>query len=316
MLWACAGVPTLALVYALKTKQRPPIVLGLGLLLLCIAMARPQMVLMTPVRDATVMLVLDTSGSMRAKDLKPSRIDVAQKAAQEFFAQKPQRLQVGLVTVAGTSALAQAPTEDRDALLKAIEYLPLQYGSALGTGILVALEAMLPGSGIDAQKIINESADNRGARNPSTASQSLDDKKTAPPPSGQRRQMAIVLMSDGQSNMGPELKQMADLAATHQVKIYTVGIGTTEGDVVQLQGRRMRVKLEDEALKKISAITQGEYFRADSAKALKSIYDKLGYRLRFEKRAMSEVTAHVSVLALLLVLTSVTRSFVRMGKII
>jgi Ca-activated chloride channel family protein len=285
-------------------------------LLLCIALARPQMVLMTPVRDASVMLVLDTSGSMRAKDLKPSRIDVAQKTAQQFFADKPQRLQVGLVTVAGTAALAQAPTEDRDLLLKAIDYLPLQYGSALGTGILVALEAMLPGSGIDAQKIINESAENGGARNPSTAGQSLDDKKSATSPTGQARQMAIVLMSDGQSNMGPELKQIADLAATHQVKIYTVGIGTTEGDVVRLQGRSMRVKLEDEALKKISTITQGEYFRADSAEALKSIYDKLGYRLRFEKRAMSEVTAHVSVLALLLVLISVTRSFVRMGKII
>jgi Ca-activated chloride channel homolog len=316
MLWACVVVPALALVYALKTKRRPPVLLGLGLLLLCIALARPQMVLMTPVRDASVMLVLDTSGSMRAKDLKPSRIDVAQKTAQQFFADKPQRLQVGLVTVAGTAALAQAPTEDRDLLLKAIDYLPLQYGSALGTGILVALEAMLPGSGIDAQKIINESAENGGARNPSTAGQSLDDKKSATPPTGQARQMAIVLMSDGQSNMGPELKQIADLAATHQVKIYTVGIGTTEGDVVRLQGRSMRVKLEDEALKKISAITQGEYFRADSAEALKSIYDKLGYRLRFEKRAMSEVTAHVSVLALLLVLISVTRSFVRMGKII
>ncbi len=316
MLWACAGVPALALVYALKTKKRPPIVLGLGLLLLCIALARPQMVLMTPVRDATVMLVLDTSGSMRAKDLKPSRIDVAQKAAQQFFTDKPQRLQVGLVTVAGTAALAQAPTEDRDALLKAIDYLPLQYGSAVGTGILVALEAMLPGAGIDAQKIINESAENGGARNPNTAGQSLDDKKAATPPSSRGRQMAIVLMSDGQSNMGPELKQMADLAATHQVKIYTVGIGTAEGDVVQLQGRSMRVKLEDEALKKISAITQGEYFKADSAEALKSIYDKLGYRLRFEKRAMSEVTAHLCLLALLLVLVSVTRRFVRMGKII
>jgi len=316
MLWACVVVPALALVYALKTKRRPPVLLGLGLLLLCIALARPQMVLMTPVRDASVMLVLDTSGSMRAKDLKPSRIDVAQKTAQQFFADKPQRLQVGLVTVAGTAALAQAPTEDRDLLLKAIDYLPLQYGSALGTGILVALEAMLPGSGIDAQKIINESTENGGARNPSTAGQSLDDKKSTTPPTGQARQMAIVLMSDGQSNMGPELKQIADLAATHQVKIYTVGIGTTEGDVVRLQGRSMRVKLEDEALKKISTITQGEYFRADSAEALKSIYDKLGYRLRFEKRAMSEVTAHVSVLALLLVLISVTRSFVRMGKII
>jgi Ca-activated chloride channel family protein len=320
MLWSCALVPALALVYSLKTRKTPPVVLGLGLLLLCISLARPQTVLMTPVRDATVMLVMDTSGSMRAKDLQPSRIEVAQQAAQQFIEDKPRRLRVGLVTVAGTAALAQAPTEDRDVLLKALDYLPLQYGSALGTGILVSLEALLPGAGIDAQKIINESAETSGAKHPATSGQSLDYRKTAPnsakPSTGQGRQMAIVLMSDGQSNMGPELKQMADLAAAHQVKIYTVGIGTTEGDVVQMQGRSMRVKLEDEALKKVSAITQGEYFKADSAQALKSIYNQLGHRLRFEKRAMSEVTAHVSILGLLLVLASVTRSFVRMGKII
>ena len=320
MLWSCTLVPALALVYVLKTKKRPPIVLGLGLLLLCISLARPQTVLMTPMLDATVMLVMDTSGSMRAKDLQPSRIEVAQKAAQQFIEDKPRRLRVGLVTVGGTAALAQAPTEDRDVLLKAMDYLPLQYGSALGTGILVSLEALLPGAGIDAQKIINESAETGGAQNQTNLGQSLDDKKAAPtaasPSSSQGRQMAIVLMSDGQSNMGPELKKMADLAATHQVKIYTVGIGTTEGDVVQMQGRSMRVKLEDEVLKKVSAITQGEYFKADSAQALKSIYNKLGHRLRFEKRAMSEVTAHVSILGLLLVLASVTRSFVRMGKII
>ena len=202
----------------------------------------------------------------------------------------------------------------------AIDYLPLQYGSALGTGILVSLEALLPDAGIDAQKIINASAEEGGAKNQTNAGQSLDDKKTAlataSPSTSQGRQMAIVLMSDGQNNMGPELKQMADLAAKHQVKIYTVGIGTTEGDVIQMQGRSMRVKLEDEALKKVSAITQGEYFKADSAQALKSVYNKLGHRLRFEKRAMSEVTAHVSILGLLLVLASVARNFVRMGKII
>ena len=320
MLWACTLVPTLALVYSLKTRKRPPVVLGLGLLLLCIALARPQTVLMAPVRDATVMLVMDTSGSMRAKDLQPSRIEVAQKAAQQFIEDKPRSLRVGLVTVAGTAALAQAPTEDRDVLLRALDYLPLQYGSALGTGILVSLEALLPGAGIDAQKIINDSDAAGGTKNQANSGQSLDDKKTAlntaSPSTGQGRQMAIVLMSDGQNNMGPELKQMADLAATHQVKIYTVGIGTTEGDVVQMQGRSMRVKLEDEALKKVSAITQGEYFKADSAQALKSIYDKLGHRLRFEKRAMSEITAYVSILGLLLVLASVARSFVRMGKII
>jgi Ca-activated chloride channel family protein len=128
--------------------------------------------------------------------------------------------------------------------------------------------------------------------------------------------MAIVLMSDGQSNMGPELLKMAELAAKHEVKVYTVGIGTTEGDVVHIQGRSMRVKLEDEVLQKVSALTQGEYFKADSTEGLKNVYDKLGYKLRFEKRAITEISAQVALLGMLLILISLVRNFVRMGKII
>ena len=320
MLYACLVVPLFAFLYSYKTKTIPPLVLCLGLLLLCAALARPQTVLMTPLREATVMLGLDTSGSMRAKDLKPSRIEAAQQAAKQFIQDKPSRLRVGLVTAAGTAALVQAPTEERDALLKALDYLPLQYGSALGTGILVSLEALLPGSGIDAQKIINEASDMGGGKKPANAGQSLDTQnkatKEAEASASRGKNMAIVLMSDGQSNMGPDLLKMAELAAKHEVKVYTVGIGTAEGDVVHMQGRSMRVKLEDEALKKVSAMTQGDYFRADSTEGLKNVYDKLGYKLRFEKRAMSEISAEFALLGMLLVLISVTRNFMRMGKII
>ncbi len=320
MLYACLVVPLFAFLYSYKTKTIPPLVLCLGLLLLCAALARPQTVLMTPLREATVMLVLDTSGSMRAKDLKPSRIEAAKLAAQQFILDKPSQLRVGLVTAAGTAALVQAPTEERDALLKALDYLPLQYGSALGTGILVSLEALLPGSGIDAQKIINEASDMGGGKKPANTGQSLDAQNQAakePEASASRgKNMAIVLMSDGQSNMGPDLLKMAELAAKDEVKVYTVGIGTAEGDVVHMQGRSMRVKLEDEALKKVSALTQGDYFRADSTEGLNNVYDKLGYKLRFEKRAMSEISAEFALIGMLLVLISVTRNFMRMGKII
>ena len=320
MLYACAGVPLFAVYYSYRTRSIPPLLLCLGLLLLCAALARPQTILMTPLREATVMLVLDTSGSMRAKDLKPSRIEAAQQAAKQFIQDKPSRLRVGLVTAAGTAALVQAPIDERDALLKALDYLPLQYGSALGTGILVSLEALLPGSGIDAQKIINEASDMGGGKKPANAGQSLDTQnqaiKETEASANRGKNMAIVLMSDGQSNMGPDLLKMAELAAKHEVKIYTVGIGTAEGDVVHMQGRSMRVKLEDEALKKVSALTQGEYFRADSTEGLKNVYDKLGYKLRFEKRAMREISAEFALIGMLLVLFSVTRNFVRMGKII
>ena len=318
MLYSAILVPALGLGYAYVTKRFPPIILSLGLAMLCVAMARPQAVLVAPLREATVMLALDTSGSMRAKDLKPSRIEAAQEAALKFIESKPARLRVGLVTVAGTAALAQAPTEEKDALRRALENLPLQYGSALGSGLLISLEALLPGSGIDAQKIINESADNGGSRKLADSGKSLD----APKPqeteasASRGRNMAIVLMSDGQSNMGPELIKMAELAASHEVKVYTVGIGTPEGDVVQIQGRSMRVKLEDEALKKVANITQGMYYRADSTEGLAKIYDQLGYRLRFEKRALSEITSYVALLGMVLILVACLRNFSRFGRII
>jgi Ca-activated chloride channel family protein len=264
------------------------------------------------------MLALDTSGSMRAKDLKPSRIEAAQQAALKFVESKPAHLRVGLVTVAGTAALAQAPTEEKDALRRALENLPLQYGSALGSGLLISLEALLPGSGIDAQKIINESADNGGPRKPADAGKSLDAQKPkeTEASASRGRNMAIVLISDGQSNMGPELIKMAELAATHEVKVYTVGIGTPEGDVVQMQGRSMRVKLEDEALKKVANITQAAYYRADSTEGLANIYDQLGYRLRFEKRALSEITSYLALLGMAFILMACLRNFSKFGRII
>jgi Ca-activated chloride channel family protein len=318
MLYSAILVPAFGLAYAYVTKRFPPIILSIGLAMLCVAIARPQAVLMAPLREATVMLALATAGSMRAKDLKPSRIEAAQQAALKFIESKPARLRVGLVTVAGTAALAQAPTEEKDALRRALENLPLQYGSALGSGLLISLEALLPGSGIDAQKIINESADNGGPRKPADSGKSLDSPKPkeTEASASRGRNMAIVLMSDGQSNMGPELIKMAELAASHEVKVYTVGIGTPEGDVVQIQGRSMRVKLEDEALKKVANITQGTYYKADSTEGLAKIYDQLGYRLRFEKRALSEITSFLALLGMAFILMACLRNFSRFGRII
>jgi Ca-activated chloride channel family protein len=83
-----------------------------------------------------------------------------------------------------------------------------------------------------------------------------------------------------------------------------------------MQGRSMRVKLEEDALKKVAALTQGEYFRADSAEGLLAVYDKLGYRLRFEKRAMSEITSYVALLGMLLVMFSAIRALARSGRIL
>ncbi len=298
-----------------KCLSHAPLVLVLlGLTCLCLALARPHAVMLTPMREATVMLAMDISGSMRAKDLEPSRFEAAKAAAERFIEDKPARLRVGLVTIAGTAALAQAPTDQRDDLLRALENLPLQYGSALGTGVLISLEALLPGANIDAQKIINEAMDGKPAKPPTQPVPSQPAPSTNPAPQG--RSMAIVLLSDGQGNMGPDLLAMANLAAEHKVRIYTVGVGTPEGAIVQAQGRSMRVRLEEEMLRKVATETQGEYFRASSAQELRKIYDQLGHRLRFEKRAVTEVTGVMAALGMLLALWGCLLSLHRYGRIL
>ena len=295
-------------------SHAPLVLVLLGLTCRCRAWARPQAVMLTPMREATVMLAMDISGSMRAKDLEPSRFEAAKAAAERFIEDKPARLRVGLVTIAGTAALAQAPTDQRDDLLRALENLPLQYGSALGTGVLISLEARLPGANIDAHKIINEAMDGKPAKPPTQPVPSQPAPSTNPVPQG--RSMAIVLLSDGQGNMGPDLLAMAKLAAEHKVRIYTVGVGTPEGAIVQAQGRSMRVRLEEDMLRKVATETQGEYFRASSAQDLHKIYDQLGHRFRFEKRAVTEVTGAMAALGMLLALWGCLLSLHRYGRIL
>jgi len=298
-------------------RHAPFLLVLLGLGVLIAAIARPQAIMLTPVREATVMLAIDTSGSMRANDLQPSRIDAARAAAERFLETKPASLRVGLVSVAGTAALAQAPTEVRDDLLRALEQLPLQYGSALGTGVLIALDHLLPGAGIDVQKILNEASD--GPSRPKTQGQNLPSGQSDAKPQGgvpDGRSMAIVLLTDGQGNVGPDLMEMARLAAQHKVRVYTVGVGTPEGAIVQVQGRSMRVRLEEELLQQVARQTQAEYFRASSAEELHKVYDQLGHRFRFEKRAQSEITGAMTLLGMLLVLVGCLWSLQRHGRIV
>lgn len=119
------------------------VLLLLGLVMMTLATARPQAVILVPQRVDAVMLVLDTSGSMRADDVLPSRIEAAKEAIRGFIERQPASMKVGLVSVAATAVVTQMPTTDREALLSALDGIALQRGSALGAGIAVALAAVL-----------------------------------------------------------------------------------------------------------------------------------------------------------------------------
>lgn len=309
-----------------------------GLALLLTAIARPRAMLLMPTSVESVILAIDTSGSMRAADVKPSRIEAAQAAARSFIDGMPSRLRVGVVSISGTAAVVQSPTTERDDLYQAIDSLQLQRGSAIGSGILVSLAELLPGAGIDVQKILNEasgegprpgaggaplrgtpgrdSAGGAGTASPSGQSGTPDPPKANPPAEpGSNRSAAIVLLTDGQGNTGPDTIKMAELAAQHGVRIFSVGVGTPEGITLNAQGMSMRVRLDEEALKKIADITLGDYFRAKDATDLRRIYKELSSRLTLERRQLTEVTAVFALLGCALMIVAAAISLARTGRI-
>jgi Ca-activated chloride channel family protein len=135
-------------------------------------------------------------------------------------------------------------------------------------------------------------------------------------PPGSNNNVAIVLLSDGVSNFGPDLMEVGKLAAERGVRVYTVGIGTANGDTLSVDGWSMRVRLDEEALKKVSNLTQGEYFQASSAGDLKKIYQQLSARLTLGKGRVTEVTALCLALGAALALLAVLFSLLRFNRVL
>lgn len=298
-------------------KHLPAFLLILGMAALITSLARPKAVLLIPTRMDSVMLAIDTSGSMGAKDVTPSRIEAAQAAMQTFISGQPPQVKVGVVTIASTAALAQAPTTNRDDLYRTVEKLPLQTGSALGSGILIALTELVPGTGIDVQKILTEAdrpSPPTDTGRPLDMTRRPDAAKRLEP--GANKASAIVLLSDGQSNFGPDPLKMAQLAADLGVRVFTVGIGTPEGAVLKAQGVSMRVKLDEPLLKKIAETTVGHYYRATSETDLKEIYRSLSTTIRLEKHQTTEISALLLGLGVLLILSAGFLSISRNGRVI
>jgi Ca-activated chloride channel family protein len=264
----------------------------LALAALIFAIARPQAVMTLPSRIETVILVIDLSGSMRAQDVKPSRIRAAQQAAKVLLDAQPAGVSVGVVAMAGTAGVAQAPSRRKDDVTKAIDRLQTQGGTALGNVLLIELTTLLPQAGDDAERLMNDDA------TPPKKPETSDGGDTVTP--GSYAAGAIVLFSDGESNAGPGAMQAAQLAAAHGVRIYTVGVGTTEGVVLRVDGWSARVRLDEKVLKQVADATGAEYFRLEDASKLKKVYRALHARLAFDKREQVEITALFAALGALL----------------
>jgi Ca-activated chloride channel family protein len=336
MLWLLLAVPALVGAYLLLLRRKkkatlayaslslmkealasgrsfrrhiPPVLLLLALAVMIAAMARPAAVLTLPSQHETVILAMDISGSMRATDVEPSRIAAAQAAARAFVTAQPRHTRIGVVTFAGTAAVAQAPTQNREEILAAIDRFQLQRATAIGSGILVSLKAILPDAEFDLRASNPRRDPGLDAPRALSPDPTREPEKPAfkPVPPGSFTSAAIILLTDGQSNVGPNPIEAARMAAERGVRVFTVGFGTAEGEVLRFEGWSMRVRLDEEALKTIAELTQGEYFFAGTASDLKKIYETLSSRLVLETRE-TEITAlftaAAAVLALLAALLS------------
>ena len=298
--------------------------------LILLSLARPKAVMLLPTRLDGVVLAIDSSGSMRAKDIKPSRIEVAQTIALRLIDGLPSQVKMGVVSMAGTASLVQAPTEERDDLRQAIERLSLQPGSAVGSGLIIALDALLPASGIDVKKLIEEGESARGAPNAAAAAPLPEASAPAVPSNpiasttrkveklepGANKSQALVLITDGQGNLGPDPIKMAQIAADLGVRVYAIGVGTTQGEVLKARGMQARVKLDEDVLKRIAELTGGEYFKADSDLKLEKIYQRLSMQIALKKHRQTEVTVLFALLGMMFLGGSCWLRFRQNGRLI
>jgi Ca-activated chloride channel homolog len=272
----------------------PPALLLAAIGLALLAASRPLSVIPLPSSSATIILAIDVSLSMRATDIKPNRLVAAQEAAKAFLQELPPDIKVGIVTFAGSTQLVQTPTLYRENLVAAIDRFQMQRGTAVGNAIVVSLTTIFPDEGIDLGEMTFGSP-SRG--------KSLDDKskpakkEITPVAPGSYESAAIILLTDGRRTTGIDTEEAAKMAADRGVRVYAVGLGTVDGAVPAYDSwTAIYMRLDEPSLRAVAQKTQGEYYYAGDAEALKKVYAQLSTRVQVEKKE-TELSALLALVA-------------------
>lgn len=277
-------------------RHIPPAFFLAGLTILAVALARPQAVVSLPKVQGTVILAFDVSGSMAADDLKPTRMEAAKAAARDFVQRQPPSVQVGIVAFSDNGFAVQAPTNEQEAILAAIDRLTPQRGTSLAHGISSSLNTIALS--------LNPAPAGPMAGEPAHLSDltPVPTPNPTPVPKGTYAPAAIILLTDGENNESPDPLAAAQSAADQGVRIYTVGIGSAAGTTVHVNGFNLHTQLDETLLKQIAQVTDGVYYNAASTQDLRSIYDHLNPQLTIkpEKMEVTSIFAGASILALLI----------------
>lgn len=285
-------------------RHIPPFLLLLAFGAMLLAAARPVATITLPSTQQTIILAMDVSGSMRATDVLPNRLVASQNAAKAFLKELPRHVKVGIVAFAGSAQVVQPVTLSREDLNAAIDKFQMQRATAIGSAIVVALSELFPGQVDLASVTYGRTSNDPFAPQGRAIDQPQTEKKPFEPvPAGSYGSAAIILLTDGQRTTGVDTAEAAKMAADRGVRVYTVGVGTVEGEVIGFEGWSMRVRLDEESLKAVARDTKGEYFYAGTAENLKQVYESLSTRLTVEKKE-TEISGLLALAAAVLVLLS------------
>lgn len=314
LLWALLAVPALAALYVWTQRRRrryalryaslsmvkealgsgpgirrhvPPALLLAALALMLTGVARPYAEIQVPAQEGTVILAMDVSGSMRATDVRPDRMEVAKSAAKAFVAKQGDSVRIGVVSFSTDAQVVQSPTTDKELVAQAIDRLRPQRATAIGRGILVSLDAIFEGSEEEppSYKWLRPDAQ----PGPGDATRAASPRPRAIP----RAAATIVLLTDGQNNQYPPPLAIVEEASSRGVRVYTIGLGTTEGTVLRIQGRAVRTRLDEDTLKRVAGLTDAAYYNATNEAELTRVYENLTTELvlRREKQEISALFA-------------------------
>jgi Ca-activated chloride channel family protein len=275
-------------------RHVPPGFYLLALAALLISLARPQAITLVPKEQATIVLVMDVSGSMNATDVQPTRMVSAQRAATTFVEQLPEKFRVGIVSFGKIAETLIRPTTDRAAVYEAIDSLHAEGSTAMGDGIARALDVKRPPT---------PSSTGPGAR-----------PAPNPPSTGNDPPLIVLLLSDGANTQGrTQPMDAADDAKALGVPVFTIALGTDQGmvDVPDEAGnlRRVPVPPDKLTLRRIAEITRARFFAAPSNRDLKAVYRELGSKVGFVKDHQ-EVTVVFAATGLLFLVAGAAMSLV------
>lgn len=297
-------------------RHVPPALLLVACVTLLLAAARPVASVPLPWARSTIILAMDVSLSMRVNDVKPTRMVAAQEAAKLFLRDLPKNVEVGLVTFAGSSQVAQAATLDRAPLLAAIDGFQMQRGTAIGNAIALSVAELFPDHGINV-------ADMTFAGKP--RGRSLDDKvkpaprQITPVAPGAYPSAAIILLTDGRRTTGIDTLEAAKLAADRGVRIHVVGLGSANGGSYGggsgMEGMAMYLQLDEPTLREVARMTGGNYHQAETAEKLRGVYETLGSQMQVVKRE-TELAPLLALAAALLALLAAGLSMRWFGRIV